>query len=75
MNLNYITFQDLSLLLDNTGMFCHGFSYHFQENDLKKALKIRYVGGGEEGLDLGGLQKEFFHVIINDILQPGMRFK
>ena len=42
-----------------------------QENDLKKALKIRYVGGGEEGLDLGGLQKEFFHIIINDIIQPG----
>ncbi|CAB4005436.1 ubiquitin- ligase E3A-like, partial [Paramuricea clavata] len=41
-----------------------------KENDLKKALKIRYVGGGEEGLDLGGLQKEFFHIIINDIIQP-----
>lgn len=38
---------------------------------MKKALKIRYVGGGEEGLDLGGLQKEFFHIIINDIIQPG----
>ena len=42
---------------------------YFQENDLKKALKIKYVG--EEGLDLGGLQKEFFHIIINDILKPG----
>ncbi|XP_028396088.1 ubiquitin-protein ligase E3A-like [Dendronephthya gigantea] len=41
-----------------------------KENDLKKPLKIRYVGGGEEGLDLGGLQKEFFHIIVDDIVQP-----
>ncbi|XP_077977108.1 ubiquitin-protein ligase E3A-like isoform X2 [Glandiceps talaboti] len=41
-----------------------------QQNDLKKPLKIKYVGGGEQGLDLGGLQKEFFQLITDSIFDP-----
>eukprot|EP00127_Corallochytrium_limacisporum_P006979 Clim_evm33s239 gene=Clim_evmTU33s239 len=35
--------------------------------DLKKPLKIKYVNGGEMGLDMGGLQKEFFQLIVDEI--------
>ena len=41
-----------------------------QEADLKKPLKIKYVGGGEQGLDMGGLQKEFFHMIVDAVFNP-----
>ncbi|XP_068730532.1 ubiquitin-protein ligase E3A-like [Montipora capricornis] len=44
---------------------------HLKEFDLKKPLKIKYVGGGEQGLDMGGLQKEFFHMIVEAIFDPG----
>lgn len=33
-------------------------------------MKIKYVGSGEEGLDLGGVQKEFFQLIISQIFDP-----
>ena len=35
--------------------------------DLKKPLKIKYVGGGEEGLDMGGVQKEFFQLVMEKV--------
>ena len=38
--------------------------------DLKKPLKVKYVGGGEQGLDLGGVQKEFFQTTMQLILDP-----
>ncbi|XP_065837402.1 probable E3 ubiquitin-protein ligase HECTD2 isoform X2 [Oscarella lobularis] len=41
-----------------------------RERDLKKPLKIRYVGGGEQGFDMGGVQKEFFHVLVDSIFDP-----
>lgn len=47
------------------------FSVNLQEIDLKKPLKIKYVGGGEQGLDMGGLQKEFFHMIVEAVFDPG----
>lgn len=47
------------------------FFLQLQEFDLKKPLKIKYVGGGEQGLDMGGLQKEFFHMIVEVIFDPG----
>jgi ubiquitin-protein ligase E3 A len=37
---------------------------------LKKPLKIKFIGGGEEGLDQGGVQKEFFQILISKILDP-----
>ncbi|KAJ3005697.1 UNVERIFIED_CONTAM: hypothetical protein HDU68_004503 [Siphonaria sp. JEL0065] len=43
---------------------------HKKDKDLKKPLKVKFVGGGEEGLDQGGVQKEFFQVIINLLLDP-----
>jgi len=35
-----------------------------KSGDLKKPLKIKYTAGGEQGLDMGGLQKEFFQVVV-----------
>ncbi|XP_065056226.1 probable E3 ubiquitin-protein ligase HECTD2 [Rhopilema esculentum] len=39
-------------------------------NDLKKPLKIKYIGGGEQGLDMGGLQKEFFQLCVQKLFDP-----
>ncbi|KAI8063862.1 hypothetical protein BC940DRAFT_99291 [Gongronella butleri] len=36
--------------------------------DLKKPLKIKFVDGGEEGVDQGGVQKEFFAVLFEHLL-------
>ncbi|KAK9720272.1 hypothetical protein K7432_004228 [Basidiobolus ranarum] len=38
--------------------------------NLKKPLKIRFVNGGEEGIDQGGVQKEFFQMLITKLLDP-----
>ena len=38
--------------------------------DLKKPLRISYVGCGEQGLDMGGLQKEFFQVVTAALFTP-----
>lgn len=63
-----------------TGFHCTHFTHSsylliyflcWQEFDLKKPLKIKYVGGGEQGLDMGGLQKEFFHMIVEAVFDPG----
>lgn len=37
---------------------------------MKKPLKVKFVGGGEEGMDQGGVQKEFFHVLVNLLFDP-----
>lgn len=36
--------------------------------DLQKPLKIRFVSSGEQGLDQGGVQTEFFQLIIQQLL-------
>ncbi|GBG62284.1 hypothetical protein CBR_g29892 [Chara braunii] len=36
--------------------------------DLKKKLKVKFLG--EEGVDEGGVQKEFFQLIVRDIFDP-----
>ncbi|KAJ2722391.1 hypothetical protein GGI07_003353 [Coemansia sp. Benny D115] len=36
--------------------------------DLRKQLKVRFVG--EEGVDEGGVQKEFFQLIVRDVFAP-----
>ncbi|KAJ3340617.1 hypothetical protein HDU93_006732 [Gonapodya sp. JEL0774] len=41
-----------------------------KEKDLKKPLRVKFVGGGEEGMDQGGVQKEFFQVVVNNLLDP-----
>ncbi|KAJ3218485.1 hypothetical protein HDU67_005287 [Dinochytrium kinnereticum] len=41
-----------------------------KEKDMKKPLKVKFVGGGEEGMDQGGVQKEFFQVLVNMLLDP-----
>lgn len=38
--------------------------------DLKKPLKVKFVGGGEEGMDQGGVQKEFFQILVNQLVDP-----
>ncbi|KAI9359325.1 hypothetical protein DFJ73DRAFT_817872 [Zopfochytrium polystomum] len=37
-------------------------------NDLKKQLRVTFVG--EEGIDEGGIQKEFFQLIVQDVFNP-----
>lgn len=39
-------------------------------NDLKKPLKVRFVQGGEHGLDQGGVQKEFFQILFASLMDP-----
>lgn len=36
--------------------------------DLKKAIRIKFVDGGELGMDQGGVQKEFFQMILSKLL-------
>lgn len=36
--------------------------------ELKKPLKVKFMG--EEGIDEGGVAKEFFHVILRELLDP-----
>lgn len=39
-----------------------------RKQDLRKQLRIQFVG--EEGIDEGGLQKEFFQLAVREILDP-----
>lgn len=39
-----------------------------KQNDLKKKLKVTFVG--EPGLDMGGLTKEWFLLLIRHIFHP-----
>ncbi|KAJ1562932.1 hypothetical protein HK405_005796 [Cladochytrium tenue] len=41
-----------------------------KDRDLKKPLKIKFVAGGEEGMDQGGVQKEFFQVLAAALFDP-----
>jgi ubiquitin-protein ligase E3 A len=41
-----------------------------RSNDLKKPLKVRFVAGGEDGVDQGGVQKEFFQQAVEYLLDP-----
>ena len=41
---------------------------HCPEGDLKKPLKV--VFEGEEGIDEGGVQKEFMQVVTRELLDP-----
>lgn len=36
--------------------------------DLKKQLRVQFVG--EEGIDEGGVQKEFFQLIVRELFDP-----
>jgi ubiquitin-protein ligase E3 A len=36
--------------------------------DLKKAIKVKFIDGGEVGMDQGGVQKEYFQLIISKLL-------
>ncbi|KAG0166371.1 hypothetical protein DFQ28_008287 [Apophysomyces sp. BC1034] len=40
--------------------------------DLKKPLKVKFVEGGEEGMDQGGVQKEFFAVLFEKLASKEM---
>lgn len=42
--------------------------YPLNTNDLKKPLKIKFIG--EEAEDAGGVKKEFFLLLIREILDP-----
>jgi hypothetical protein len=41
--------------------------------DLKKPLRVTFIGPGgvpEEGLDEGGVSREFFQLLVTDIFKP-----
>ena len=46
-------------------MMCHEFT----PNDYKKTLKV--VFDGEEGVDAGGVRKEYFQLMTKQLLDPG----
>ena len=37
-------------------------------HQLKKPLKVKFVG--EQGVDEGGVRKEFFHLLIEELFNP-----
>lgn len=39
-----------------------------EPHDLRKQLRVSFVG--EEGIDEGGVQKEFFQIIVKDMFNP-----
>ncbi|KAL2644003.1 hypothetical protein R1flu_011590 [Riccia fluitans] len=39
-----------------------------QSDELKKPLKVQFVG--EEGVDEGGVQKEFFQLVVREVFDP-----
>ena len=39
-----------------------------KSQDLKKAIRIKFVDSGEMGMDQGGVQKEFFQMIMSKLL-------
>ncbi|KAL1922956.1 uncharacterized protein VTP21DRAFT_9332 [Calcarisporiella thermophila] len=45
-----------------------------RRKELKKPLKVRFIGSGEEGVDQGGVTKEFFQILMAELLdqQYGM---
>lgn len=43
---------------------------HKKMNSLKKPLKVRFIDSGEMGVDQGGIQKEFFQIVVDKFLNP-----
>jgi hypothetical protein len=39
-------------------------------NALKRPLRVKFVHGGEEGVDQGGLQKEMFEMAAQQLFDP-----
>ncbi|KAI8057069.1 hypothetical protein BDF22DRAFT_740595 [Syncephalis plumigaleata] len=39
-------------------------------NALKRPLRVKFVRGGEEGVDQGGLQKEMFEMVAQQLFDP-----
>ncbi|OAE26105.1 hypothetical protein AXG93_4022s1170 [Marchantia polymorpha subsp. ruderalis] len=44
------------------------FQIQQQSDDLKKPLKVQFLG--EEGVDEGGVQKEFFQLVVREVFDP-----
>lgn len=49
-------------------MFCFVYQIARNKYDLKKKLKVKFMG--EAGLDLGGLTKEWFLLLVRDLFKP-----
>ncbi|KAG0325772.1 hypothetical protein BG004_003118, partial [Podila humilis] len=41
-----------------------------KHSDLKKPLKVAFVDAGEEGMDQGGVTKEFFQLMVEKVFDP-----
>ena len=66
--IGFSTFLDRKFLFEGK----YRVAFLSQSRDLKKPLKIKYTAGGEQGLDMGGLQKEFFQVVVETMFDPSM---
>ncbi|KAJ1822487.1 hypothetical protein LPJ75_000404 [Coemansia sp. RSA 2598] len=53
-----------SLVLDAFDMMSAGVSH------VRFPLKVRFVASGEDGVDMGGVQKEFFAQLLPQLLRP-----
>ena len=42
------------------------------KREYRKPLKVKFIAGGEEGLDQGGVQKEFFQLFTSQLLDPAL---
>ncbi len=45
---------------------CPSAPYH--RKDLFKPLRVHFIG--EEGIDAGGVKKEFFQLLVGELLSP-----
>lgn len=41
---------------------------HLCRKDLFKPLRVHFIG--EEGIDAGGVKKEFFQLLVGELLSP-----
>jgi hypothetical protein len=67
--LRHMTNPYLVMEVSRTNLVEDAFSQlHLKASDLKKPLKVKFKN--EDGMDQGGVQKEFFQVVLNKLLDP-----
>lgn len=65
---NEIQYLTLTVSRDNIVQDVMNQIYQLNTHDLKKPLKVKFIG--EEAEDAGGVKKEFFLLLIREILDP-----
>lgn len=65
---NEVQYLTLTVSRDNIVQDVMNQIYQLNTHDLKKPLKVKFIG--EEAEDAGGVKKEFFLLLIREILDP-----